>query len=242
MARGEPPLGVGPLAADEVGVERVGRALDGLGADGVGPVKHHERLVVARARLHRVRHRPHERVEARADVLDVKEDRVDEVELLLRRREVLAVEAVHGALRQLVRVVRDRGARLLVAAQPVLGRKERDELERHRGVQRKLVGQEREVLRDRRRVRDHADPLAAQQRVQLLHLLLHRRQRPAHRRERPHRRHHNNSSACTSLHRSSGVQSQRVVKQSVVCVFQRLQGEKREGTQTVAHSLTHGVF
>jgi hypothetical protein len=112
----------------ERGVEHV--PLDDVAADRVGPVEHEKGDSVLSRGAHRRRHRRHVRVVARADVLHVEEENVDAFEHLLGRCERRAIDRVDRHARARVHVGRDRGPLPLVPADAVLGREERDQLDR----------------------------------------------------------------------------------------------------------------
>ena len=96
--------------------------------DRVRPVEHDELDVVARAGFHRVRHRPDVGVVARADVLDVEDDRVETVEHLFRGNAGRPVETPDGKARDRVGVVLDFDEILRGRPQPVLGTEQTGEL------------------------------------------------------------------------------------------------------------------
>ena len=88
----------------EAGFEH--RALDLDAADRVRPVAHDHRHAMASRGVQAVRHRVDERVDARADVLEVDDERVEALEHLGGRLARLAVERVDGDLPPAVRGVR----------------------------------------------------------------------------------------------------------------------------------------
>ncbi len=150
--------GVEPHEGLEPGPQH--RPLHPHAADGVGAVEHHEANAGLRARLHRERHRPHERVDAHADVLQVEEDRVEPREHLRRGLAHLAVQRVDGESRARVHVVaRLDHVVLLLAAGTVLRAEERAQAKA--GAEQGIHGQ-REVGGDGGGMQDEAGRGAAQ--------------------------------------------------------------------------------
>ncbi len=108
-------------------------ALDRGAPDRVGPVQHHDLLAQLRRRLHHVAHRVGERVDARADVLQVHHQRVDVGEHGGRRLARLAVEAVERKALPLGVPGLDHVV-LVLAPEPVLRREERGHAEAERSA------------------------------------------------------------------------------------------------------------
>ena len=151
-------IGIGnePTKLSTILLER--RTFDLEPVDRVRPIEHEDRDLPLRRLLHHVRHRRLVRVEARADVLDVDDHRVDALQHLVGRAARLAVERVDRQAGLLVLLRRH----LVVerAPDPVLGAEERHQ--RHAlGLEQQVDGR-RARAGDARVVRHQADALAAQ--------------------------------------------------------------------------------
>ena len=93
--------------------------------DGIGTVQHDEGDAALRRLFHRHGHRPHEGVDARADVLDVEHQHVHVRQLRGRGPLRAVVQRVDGDARAGVAAAHEGGARLQVAADAVLRAKQR---------------------------------------------------------------------------------------------------------------------
>ena len=132
------------------------RALDLKPVDRVRPVEHDDRHLPLRRLLHGIGHRRHVGVEARADVLEIDDERVDAVEHRRRRPAAVAVERVDRQAGLGVGFGRHVGVEH--AADAVLGAEQRDQLDVLGVVQQ--VDRGRAVPRAAGVVRDEADALA----------------------------------------------------------------------------------
>ena len=138
-------------------VER--RPFDLEAVDRIGTIEHDHRDLALGRLLHHVRHRRHVGVEARADVLQVDDERVEPVEHGGGRPPRIAVERVDGQTRSF-RPSRTGHVRVEHAADAVLRAEQRDQRHVLRAVQQ--IDRRRAVARAAGVIGEQSDALAAQ--------------------------------------------------------------------------------